>query len=135
MRARAVLTRDQRTVNGRCAPSWFSRRSRGDASVACGRTRLRWGVALGGRDGPGPGCGRRVSMVASVLLFGVAAGRRVASAFGELPGASVLFLDTGIDLFPMDLDLGRGFDPELHLTGSHLEDGDLHRIPDPDVLS
>src|SRR5438093_9016327 len=49
--------------------------------------------------------------------------------------AAVLFLDACIDLFPVNLDLGRRLDAELHLTGSHLQDGDLDRITDPNVLA
>jgi hypothetical protein len=73
-------------------------------------------------------------MAASVLLLGIATRRGFCSAFGESCSA-VFFLDAGIDLFPMDLDLGWGFDPELHLTGSNFEHGDLHRVADPNVLS
>jgi hypothetical protein len=47
---------------------------------------------------------------------------------------TILFLDTRIDLFAMDLDFGWGFDPELHLTGSHFEHGDLDGITDSNVL-
>src|SRR5258706_16305826 len=136
MRARAVLTFDQRTLSKR--PRWpASRRSRGDASPGCG-----WAMATAGRrrdDGAAVGGGvergRRESMAASVLLFGFATRRGFRSAFGDLPCSAIFFLDAGIDLFPMDLDLGWRFDPELHLTGSNFEHGDLHRVADPDVLS
>jgi hypothetical protein len=60
------------------------------------------------------------------------AGRR---DFGlALLRAPVLFLDSGIDLFAMDLDLGGRFDPDLHLTRTDLEHRDLDRVPDPDVF-
>jgi hypothetical protein len=63
----------------------------------------------------------------SAFLLGVARGRAM--------GSTVFFLDAGIDLFPVHLDLRRSFDAELHLTRTHFEYGDLHRISDPDVLS
>jgi hypothetical protein len=74
-------------------------------------------------------------MASSVLASGFTTRSGFCSAFGDLPGCAILFLDAGIDLFPMNLDLGRGFDPELHLTRSNFEHGDLHRIADPNVLS
>lgn len=47
----------------------------------------------------------------------------------------MLFLNPSVDFLPVHLHLGRRFDPELDLPGANFEDGDLHRVPDANVLS
>src|SRR5262245_24038609 len=48
---------------------------------------------------------------------------------------AILFLDPGVDLFPMHLDFRWCLDAELDLSGRALENFNLHRVPDPYVLS
>src|SRR4051794_19429829 len=47
--------------------------------------------------------------------------------------AAVLFLDPGVDLFTVNLHLGRRLDTELDLPRADFENGDLDRVTDPDV--
>src|SRR5689334_1315685 len=62
--------------------------------------------------------------------------RRLPGRLGLRPeGAAVLFLDAGVDLFTMNLHLGRRFNAELHLSRTNFQDRDLHRVADTDVFS
>ncbi len=49
--------------------------------------------------------------------------------------APILFLNPRVDLLTVDLDLGRGLDPQFALPVADLQDGDLDRITNPDVFS
>src|SRR5882672_12401340 len=115
MRACAVRTRDQRTLaRGRAGtaaptPSRVTRRSTG--------TRPRRDFAVLGR----------ASLCIAVAL--------VARAFRLALCAAVLFLDPGVDLFTVNLHLGRRFDAELHLPRADFENGDLDRVTDADVFA
>ena len=50
-------------------------------------------------------------------------------------GPSFFLQDPRVNLFPVDLDLWRRFDPKLDLTATHFQNGDLDRISDPDVFT
>src|SRR5262245_8229023 len=71
------------------------------------------------------------------VRIGSLAGRRASPPPLRLPllRPPILLLDAGVDLLAVHLDLGWSLDTELHLSGSHLEHGDLDRIPDSDVFA
>src|SRR5437870_826214 len=129
MRACAVCTFDQRTTPS--SRSTFQVVARGRerlGSLDCLR------VVVMDPRAPTGGWVLRAGCRSSLptLTGGFAALRRVG-----LPALrpAILFLNPGVDLFAMHLHFGRGFDAELHLARANLEHGDLHRIPDPNVLS
>src|SRR5262249_43526923 len=84
------------------------------------------------RIGSAATVGRSRREVDALLLPRIGTGRRRTLLRRRL---AVLLLDARVDLLAVHLHLGRRLDAELHLSRAHLEDGDLHGVPDSDVLS
>src|SRR5882672_5125380 len=128
MRTRAASTRAGRMRSDSGNPSHASRR------LVLRLRELRWLLRVMAPRPPSGSAGRAGSLPRPIVLTFLAFRR---SARRRLPALrpAILFLDAGVDLFPVNLDLGRSLDAQLHLPGSDLENRDLDRVPDPNVLA